>query len=95
MPLVERMRAAGRSAAVEALAALEVAGAAGAMQPSRTFRFGFHTVPSMPQLHLHVISQDLRGGRVAYPCYPCPTPRSQLDLHVISQDCPRRSCICM
>ena len=26
------------------------------------FRLGFHAKPSMPQLHMHVVSQDLRGA---------------------------------
>jgi aprataxin len=64
VPLLERMVAAGRTAAVEALAQEEQGGGGGSDGPSRTFRLGFHAVPSMPTLHLHVVSQDLRGGAV-------------------------------
>jgi hypothetical protein len=39
-------------------------GSGGSGGLSRTFRLGFHAVPSMPTLHLHVVSQDLRGGAV-------------------------------
>jgi aprataxin len=67
VPLLERMVAAGRAAAVEALAQEEPGGGGGSGGSgglSRTFRLGFHAVPSMPTLHLHVVSQDLRGGAV-------------------------------
>lgn len=55
---------AGRAAAVDALKQEEKGGGEESMEASarRTFRFGFHAVPSMAQLHLHVVSQDLRGS---------------------------------
>jgi len=49
--LVDRMAEVGEKIA------REKEGSAGVV-----FRSGFHAKPSMPQLHLHVISQDLRGS---------------------------------
>ena len=60
VPLVEKMLAAARSAMARALAETPAPSDGGA--PSRAVRFGFHAKPSMPQLHMHAVSQDLRGS---------------------------------
>jgi aprataxin len=65
VPLVEKMLAAARSAMGRALVespATAAAADADAGAPSRVVRFGFHAKPSMPQLHMHAVSQDLRGS---------------------------------
>ena len=77
-PLARAMLAAGREAVADlkrnkneraAAAAAEGAAAAADRTPERSssgsaslFRLGFHAKPSMPQLHMHVVSQDLRGA---------------------------------
>ena len=58
--LVEKMLSAARSATGRASAEANEGGEADA--PRRAFRFGFHAKPSMPQLHMHAVSQDLRGS---------------------------------
>ena len=69
--LLERMASAGRAAAAKEIETLDAregqsgggggGGGGGDAISRRTFRLGFHAVPSMSQLHLHVVSQDLRG----------------------------------
>ena len=59
VPLVEKMLAAARSAMGRAMAETP---ASARSAPSRAVRFGFHAKPSMPQLHMHAVSQDLRGS---------------------------------
>lgn len=76
-PLVRAMLAAGREAVADlkrnknehAAAAAAEGAAAADRAPERSssgsaslFRLGFHAKPSMPQLHMHVVSQDLRGA---------------------------------
>lgn len=58
VPLIERMLATARQAALAAYKHLRGPSIAG----ENHFRFGFHAVPSMAQLHLHVITQDLVGS---------------------------------
>jgi len=65
-PLLTRMLAAGRKAAAEEAARARPGGIDTTTRMntppgSDVFKLGFHAKPSMPCLHLHVISQDLRG----------------------------------